>query len=69
MVRQLSQLYLKSDVILLAEIFEKFVKVSYEQFKKNPLYCVSLPGFTWEAGLKYTNIKLQTLQNKNLIFY
>ena len=43
---QLSQLYLKSDVILLADVFEKFNKVSYKQFKINPLYCVSLPGYT-----------------------
>ena len=58
---------MKSDVILLADVFEKFIKVSYDQFKINPLYCVSLPGYTWEAGLKYTNIRLQTLQDKDLI--
>ena len=67
MEKNLTQLYLKSDVILLADVFEKFIKVSYEQFKINPLYCVSLPGYTWEAGLKYTNIKLQTLQDKDMI--
>ena len=60
-------MYLKSDVILLADVFEKFIKISFDQFKINPLYCVSLPGYTWEAGLKYTNIKLQTLQDKDLI--
>ena len=49
---ELTQLYLKSDVILLADVFEKFIKVSFEQFKINPLYCVSLPGFTWECGLE-----------------
>ena len=47
--QELTQLYLKSDVILLADVFEKFIKVSYEQFKINPLYCVSLPGYTWEC--------------------
>ena len=64
---ELTQLYLKSDVILLADVFEKFILSSYEQFKINPLYCVSLPGYTWECGLKYTNIKLQTLQDKDMI--
>ena len=33
----------------------------------NPLFCVSLPGFTWQCGLKYTNLRLQTLQDKELI--
>ena len=31
------------------------------------MYCVSLPGYTWECGLKYTGIHLQTLQDKDLI--
>ena len=32
------------------------------------LACVSLPGYNWQCGLKYTGINLQTLQDKNLIF-
>ena len=36
--KELTQLYLKSDVILLADVFEKFVKVSTEEYGINPLY-------------------------------
>ena len=64
---ELTKLYCKSDVILLADVFEKFVKVSTEEYKINPLYCVSLPGYTYQCALKYTDIKLQTLQDKDLI--
>ena len=64
---ELTKLYCKSDVILLADVFEKFVKVSTEEYKINPLYCISLPGYTYQCALKYTNIKLQTLQDKDLI--
>ena len=64
---ELTRLYCKSDVILLADVFEKFVKVSTEEYKINPLYCVSLPGYTYQCALKYTDIKLQTLQYKDLI--
>ena len=46
---------------------KNFLKVSDEQFKINPLYCISLPRYTWECGLKYTNIKLQTLQDKDMV--
>ena len=60
-------MYCKSDVILLADVFEKFVKVSTEEYRINPLYCVSLPGYTYQCDLKYTDIKLQTLQDKGLI--
>ena len=30
-----------------------------------PLYCVSLRGYTYQRALKYTDIKLQTLQDKD----
>ena len=63
---ELTKLYCKSDVILLADVFEKFVKKSAEEYKINPLYCVSLPSYTYQCALKYTNIKLQTLQDKDL---
>ena len=65
--KELTELYLKSDVILLADVFEKFIKISVEEFGINPLYCVSLPGYTWLSGLKYTRINLQTLQDKDMI--
>ena len=64
---ELTEIYLKSDVLLLTCIFEKFIKVSVNEFDINPLYCVSLPGYTWRCGLKYTGINLQTLQDKDMI--
>ena len=64
--KELTRLNCKSDVILLADVFEKFIKVSTEEYKINPFYCVSLPGYTYQCALKYTNIKLQTLQDKDL---
>ena len=64
---ELTRLYCKTDVILLADVFEKFVKVSTKEYKINPLYCVSLLGCTYQCALKYTNIKLQTFQDKDLI--
>ena len=45
---ELTRLYFKSDVILLPDVFEKFVKVSTEEYGINPLYCVSLPGYTYQ---------------------
>ena len=64
---ELTEIYLKSDILLLACVFEKFIKISVNQYDINPLYCVSLPGYTWLCGLKYTGIKLQTLQDKDMI--
>ena len=53
--------------MLLADVIEKFVKVFFEEYGINPLYCVSLPSLTYQCALKYTNIKLQTLQDKDMI--
>ena len=64
---ELTKLYCKSDVILLADVFEKLIKVSSEEYGINPLYCVSLPSYTYQCALKFTDIKLQTLQDKDLI--
>ena len=60
---------LQSDVNLIADVFEKFTKTSIEEYGINPLYCVSLPGYTWQCEKKYANIKLQTHQDKDMIFF
>ena len=62
---ELTKLFCKGDVIFLADIFEKFGKVSTEEYRINPLYCVSLPGYTYQCALKYADIQLQTLQHKD----
>ena len=64
---EITEVYLKSHVLLLTCVFEKFIKISVEEYKINPLYFVSLPGYTWQCGLKYTGINLQTLQDKDMI--
>ena len=48
-------------------MFEKYIKISVNEFGYNLPYCVSLLGYTWQCGLKYTDIKLQTLQDKDMI--
>ena len=64
---ELTELYLKSDLFLLICVFEKFIKVSFNEVEIGFLYCVSLPGYTWQCGLKYTGINLQALQDKDMI--
>ena len=65
---ELTEIYLKSEVLLLTCVFEKFIKVSVNEFDINPLYCVSVPDHTWQCGSKYTRLNnLQTLQDKDMI--
>ena len=64
---ELTEIYLKSDVLLLACVFEKFIKLSIKEYGINLFYCVSLPGYIRQCGLKYTGIKLQTFQDRDMI--
>ena len=56
-----------SDVDLLANFFENFIKVSIKELDNIHLYYVSLPGYTWQCGMKYTDNNLQTIQHRILI--
>ena len=48
--QELTELYLKMDVLQLAEVFENFVEKTTLEYNINPLYSYSLPGYTWKAG-------------------
>ena len=52
-------LYLKTDVLILADAFEKFRDFFLKHHQIDPCYCFSAPGLTWECGFKYTGIKLE----------
>ena len=60
---------MKTDIILLADVFEKFIKVSTKEYGINTLYCVSICSYTYQCELKYTGNKLQTLQDKDTILF
>ena len=55
------------DVLQITDIFENFVQTSTEEYGINPLYTFSAPGYTWKAGLKLTNIKLDFIKDKHLL--
>ena len=60
-------LYSKMDVLQLTDVFENSVQTSIEEYGINPLYSYSLPGYTWKAGLKLTNIKLDFIKDKEFL--
>ena len=55
-------LYVRSDTLLLAEIFENFRQSCLENYESDPAHFVSLPGLTWQACLKKTMLNLNYLQ-------
>ena len=54
-------LYLKSDILLLADVFENFRKTCLQYYKLDPCHYFSSPGLSWDAMLKMTDIKLELM--------
>ena len=51
-------LYLKTDVFLLADVFQKFVNTCLEYCGLDPCHCSSGTGLSWDAMLKMTEMEL-----------
>ena len=56
-----SDLYLKTDVLLLSDIFENFQNVTHSQFNLDPCHYYSSPELSYSAMLKMTKIQLQLI--------
>ena len=54
-------LYLKSDILLLADVFENFRKTCLQYYKLDPCRYFTSPGLSWDAMLKMTDIKLELM--------
>ena len=60
-------LYVKSDTLLLADVFENFRNMHIKVYELDPAHFVSLPGLAWQACLKKTNIELELLTDYNML--
>ena len=54
-------LYLASNILLLADVFENFRKTCFEYYKLDPCHYFTSPGLSWDAMLKMTMIKLELM--------
>ena len=46
-LRQYRDLYLKPDLLLLCDVFEKFISVCLEYYCLDPCHYFSSPGLSW----------------------
>ena len=60
-------LYVRSDTLLLADVFEKFRNACLSNYELDPAHFVSLPGLAWQACLKKTNVELELLTDYDML--
>ena len=53
--------YFKKNVLLLTDVFEKFIDTCLKYFELDPCHYFSAPGLSWDATLKLTGVKLENI--------
>ena len=61
--------YLKKDILLLADVFEKFIDTCLKLYKLNPRHYFSSPGLSWDTMLKMTGEKLEKIPNTDIYLF
>ena len=60
-------LYLKTDVLLLADVFEEFRNICMENYSLDPAWYNTSPGLSWDALLKHSKVKLELLTDPDML--
>ena len=61
--------YFKKDVLLLVDVFEKFIDMCLLFYKLDPCDYFSSPGLSWDAMLKITGVKLEKIANLHMYVF
>ena len=57
----------KKDVLLLADVFEKFIAIKF--YGLDPCHYFSSPGLGWDAMLKMTGLKLEKISDIDMYLF
>ena len=60
-------LYLKTDAILSANVFESFRNVCLDNYGLDPAHFYTAPGLAWKACLKKTGVNLELLKDPDML--
>ena len=68
-LEDLHNLYMETDVMLLADVFETFRENILKKYKLDPVHFMTAPSLTWTAGLKKTKVELQILTDPDMCMF
>jgi len=64
-----SDLYLKTDVMLLTDVFGAFRASTLKTYGLDPAHYYTLPGYTWDAMLKRTKVKIELMTDIDMTMF
>jgi len=65
-VRDYHDLYLKSDVLQLTDVFEHFRETCMKHYELDPAHYLSAPGYSWDAMLKFSKVQLDLMTDASM---
>ena len=68
-IRDYHDLYLKTDVLLLADVFQKFRTTCMKHYDLDPAHYYTSPGLAWDACLKKTGQELKLLMDYDMLMF
>ncbi|KAJ8913000.1 hypothetical protein NQ315_002878 [Exocentrus adspersus] len=68
-IGEYSDIYLKTDVLLLTDVFEAFRDVCMEVYGLEAASFITLPGLSWQAMMKYTKVRLELLTAGDMLHF
>ena len=60
-------LYLKTNVLLLVDVFEEFRNICLENYNLDPAWYYTSPGLSWDALLKHSKVNLELLTDPDML--
>ena len=68
-MKDFHDLYLKCDVLLLADVFEKFRNNSLKNSGLSPSHYLSAPALSWDAMLNMTKVELELITDPDMYIF
>ena len=65
-IREYLECYLKSDITLLADVFNNFRKIIFDNLGLDCVKYISAPSLSKDAGLKYSNCKIENIKDVSI---
>src|SRR5215510_8661537 len=59
-------LYLMTDILLLADVFESFRSLCMDFYKIDPCHVYTAPGLAWQACLKMSGVEMELLTDPTM---